>query len=88
MVDVWLNDLWAGSSREELIKPVKDTSEKWKLIPAFLKVRGLVRQHVDSFNYFIEHDIKHILKANEKIQCGADPNFYLKYLDIHIGIVT
>jgi DNA-directed RNA polymerase III subunit RPC2 len=80
MVDVWLRELWADSSREELAKPIKPLSEKWKLIPAFLKVRGLVRQHVDSFNYFIDHDIKKILLANQKIQCEADANFYLKYL--------
>jgi len=47
--------------------PVKEISEKWKLVPAFLKVRGLVRQHIDSFNYFINEDIKHIVKANEKV---------------------
>ncbi len=28
--------------------------DKWHLVPAFLRVRGLVRQHIDSFDHFIE----------------------------------
>ncbi len=52
--------------------------EKWKLIPLFLKVRGLVKQHIDSFNYFINTEIKNILEANNKITCEADPSFYMK----------
>jgi DNA-directed RNA polymerase III subunit RPC2 len=44
-----------------------------------------VKQHVDSFNYFINVDMKKIMKANEKIVSFADPTFYLKYLDIHVG---
>ena len=54
-------------------------------MPAFLKTKGLVKQHVDSFNYFINVDLKKIVKANEKIVSFADPTFYLKYLDIHVG---
>ena len=33
------------------------SQEKWKLLPAFLKVKGLVRQHIDSFNYFINTEV-------------------------------
>ena len=44
-----------------------------------------MKQHVDSFNYFINVDMKKIMKANEKIVSFADPTFYLKYLDIHVG---
>jgi DNA-directed RNA polymerase III subunit RPC2 len=54
-------------------------------LPAFLKVKGLVKQHLDSFNYFIETDLKKIVKANEKILSDVDPEFYLKYLDIRVG---
>lgn len=54
--------------------------EKAKLIPAFLAVRGLVKQHIDSFNYFINVDIKKIMLANHKVTCAADPNFFLKYV--------
>ena len=48
-------------------------------------MKGLVKQHIDSFNHFINIDIKKIVAANSKIVCDADPNFYMKYLDINIG---
>jgi DNA-directed RNA polymerase III subunit RPC2 len=54
-------------------------------VPAFLKTKGLVKQHIDSYNYFINVEIKKIVKANEKVLSFADPTFYLKYLDIHVG---
>lgn len=59
--------------------------EKWKLVPAFLKVKGLVKQHVDSFNYFINDDIKKIVQANDRVTSDADPSFYLKYLNVQVG---
>lgn len=52
--------------------------DKWKLVPAFLKVKGLVKQHVDSFNYFVNVEIKKIVQANEKVLTDVDPTFYLK----------
>jgi hypothetical protein len=42
------------------------------------QVRGLVKQHIESFNYFINHDIHKIMTANERVACDVDPNFYLK----------
>lgn len=59
--------------------------EKWKLVPAFLKVKGLVKQHIDSFNYFINIEIKKIVQANDKVLSDADPLFYLKYLNVYVG---
>ncbi|XP_068705242.1 DNA-directed RNA polymerase III subunit RPC2-like [Montipora capricornis] len=70
---------------EDISKPIKTVEDKWKLLPAFLKVKGLVKQHIDSFNYFVNVDIKKIMKANEKITTDADPVWYLKYLNIYVG---
>ena len=70
---------------EDLAKPVNTVEEKWKLLPAFLKVKGLVKQHIDSFNYFINTEIKKIMKAKELVTSDADPMFYLKYLSISVG---
>uniref|UniRef100_A0A672R237 DNA-directed RNA polymerase subunit beta n=1 Tax=Sinocyclocheilus grahami TaxID=75366 RepID=A0A672R237_SINGR len=72
--------------QEEFAAPVDTVEEKWKLLPAFLKVKGLVKQHIDSFNYFINVEIKKIMKANEKITSDADPMWYLKYLNIYVGM--
>ena len=64
--------------------------DKWKLIPEFLKVRGLVKQHIESFDYFINVDIKNIIKAqtNQYVRSEQDSGFYLKYLDIRVGMPT
>ena len=59
--------------------------EKWKLVPAFLGVKGLVKQHINSFNYLINEDIRNIVMTNDKITSNADPMFYLKYLDVRVG---
>ena len=71
----------------KLAAPIKTLKDKFELLPAFLKVRGLVRQHIDSFNYLINEEIKKIIhaKANEKVTCDTDPNFYLRYTNIHVG---
>lgn len=71
----------------KLHNDIKSTDEKWKLIPAFHKLRGLVRQHIDSFNYFINIDIKNIVKAKSNclIKSDSNPYFYMKYKDIRIG---
>jgi DNA-directed RNA polymerase III subunit RPC2 len=58
---------------------VTDIQDKWELLPAFLKVKGLVKQHIDSFNYFVDVDLKKILKANEYVLSDVDPTFFLKY---------
>nr|ANJ43283.1 RNA polymerase III subunit B [Sugiyamaella mastotermitis] len=69
-----------------LTDPINTAQDKWNLLPAFLKVKGLVKQHLDSFNYFIDVDLKKIVKANERILSDVDPEFYLKYLDIRVGV--
>jgi DNA-directed RNA polymerase III subunit RPC2 len=61
-----------------LTAPIKTIEDKFKLLPAFLKIRGLVKQHIDSFNYLINHDIRKIVQANERVTCDVDPNFYIK----------
>ncbi|ELP90581.1 DNA-directed RNA polymerase III subunit RPC2, putative [Entamoeba invadens IP1] len=65
-------------------RPVNTAEDKWRLIPAFVKSRGLVRQHIDSFNYFIDEEIRQIVRANDKVTCDADSKFYLKYLDVWV----
>ncbi|XP_063218109.1 DNA-directed RNA polymerase III subunit RPC2 [Bacillus rossius redtenbacheri] len=79
----FLND--RDCSQNKISEPIKPLEEKWKLVPAFLKVKGLVKQHIDSFNYFINVEIKKIVKANEKVISDADPLFYVKYLNVSVG---
>ncbi|XP_016091773.1 DNA-directed RNA polymerase III subunit RPC2 [Sinocyclocheilus grahami] len=81
-----LQEVFGEMTPQQLAAPVDTVEEKWKLLPAFLKVKGLVKQHIDSFNYFINVEIKKIMKANEKITSDADPMWYLKYLNIYVGM--
>jgi DNA-directed RNA polymerase III subunit RPC2 len=81
----WLKELWATEDKAKLAEPIKNLEDKWKLLPAFLKVRGLCRQHIESYNHFVTTEIKQIMLANQKIECDADPNFFLKYTDIRVG---
>lgn len=40
--------------------------QKWKLLPHFLKLRGLMRQHIDSYDYFVNVDISKVSKAGRR----------------------
>lgn len=62
-----------------------DTNQNYELIKLFFKEKTLVRQHIDSFNYFVDHELKSILDANNIVDSDIDHTFYLKYLDIRVG---
>ena len=83
--DALLEPFYHGKS---LTEPIDTAKDKWILLPAFLKVKGLVKQHIDSFNYFLEVEIKKIVKANQKVLSDIDPKFYLKYTDVYVGRPT
>jgi DNA-directed RNA polymerase III subunit RPC2 len=74
-------------SMNDLTKPIKEVEEKWKLLPYFLQMRGLMRQHIDSFDHFTNVDMKEIVaaKSNHEVTSEADPKFFLQYTDIYIG---
>jgi len=76
----WCPELY---NKKKLTHPLT-CEDKWKLLPAFLKIKGLVRQHLDSFNYLINHDLSKILKANEEIRVDCDQYWYLQYKKIHL----
>eukprot|EP00388_Colpodella_angusta_P000296 GDKJ01001131.1.p1 GENE.GDKJ01001131.1~~GDKJ01001131.1.p1 ORF type:complete len:1201 (+),score=305.88 GDKJ01001131.1:22-3624(+) len=71
----------------KMSKSIPEVKDKWALLPAFLKAKGLVKQHIDSFNYFVRTEIKNIVraKANCCVTSDVDSNFYLRYLDVHVG---
>ncbi|CAN6855574.1 unnamed protein product [Brassica oleracea] len=72
--------------KKKLSAPIKSTADKFQLVPEFLKVRGLVKQHLDSFNYFINVGIKKIARANSRITSTLDPSIYLwSFKDVYVG---
>ncbi|KAH9686445.1 DNA-directed RNA polymerase III subunit 2 [Citrus sinensis] len=71
--------------KQKLAAPVKSVVDKFQLLPEFLKVRGLVKQHLDSFNYFVNTGIRKIVRANDRIVSGIDPSIFLRFKDVRIG---
>ncbi|XP_059456105.1 DNA-directed RNA polymerase III subunit 2 isoform X1 [Corylus avellana] len=71
--------------KQFLAAPIKSAVDKFQLVPEFLKVRGLVKQHLDSFNYFVNIGIKKIVRANNRIVSSVDPDIYLEFKDVKIG---
>ncbi|XP_012459628.1 DNA-directed RNA polymerase III subunit 2 [Gossypium raimondii] len=71
--------------KQKLAAPIKSAVDKFQLLPEFLKVRGLVKQHLDSFNYFVNTGIKKIVRANDRIVSDIDPSIYLRFKDVRIG---
>ena len=51
-------------------------------------MKGLVKQHIDSFNHFIEVELKKIVRANQTVVSDVDPKFYLTYTNIYVGKPT
>ena len=62
-------------------------ADKWKLLPAFLSARGLVKQHIDSFNYLVTRDIHQIVMAqsNKRLTSDVDPKWFAEYENVTIG---
>eukprot|EP01071_Lankesteria_metandrocarpae_P009672 Lankesteria_metandrocarpae@DN5237_c0_g1_i3.p1 len=69
------------------MNPVKGVQDKWQLLPAFLKLKGLVKQHIDSYNHFVQFEMKNIVRANANriIKSDVDPAFFIEFLDIRVG---
>ncbi|KAL1218047.1 DNA-directed RNA polymerase III subunit 2 [Cardamine amara subsp. amara] len=83
--DIDLDDVEHFIDKKKLAAPIKSTVDKFQLVPEFLKVRGLVKQHLDSFNYFINVGIKKIVQANSRITSTIDPSIYLRFKGVRVG---
>ena len=55
--------------------------DAWVVLNAFFEEKGLVRQHLDSFNVFLEENLQKIVKENPKIIPDI-PDFYINFGDI------
>ncbi|MHA1379926.1 MAG: DNA-directed RNA polymerase subunit B [Candidatus Helarchaeota archaeon] len=56
----------------------------WMVMKAFFAEKGLVRQHLDSYNYFIEHTLQQIVDEIGKIEFDIS-QFYVKLGKISVG---
>lgn len=73
---------------DDLLKPVNTMKDKWRLLPYFLKTEGLVKHHIDSYNYFVTTEIQSIVRANANrmIRSDVDPSFFIEFLDARVGM--
>jgi DNA-directed RNA polymerase III subunit RPC2 len=108
---------------KKLTDPISTKEDKFQLLPAFLKVKGMAHsspsspvsrsvlannpsfyrpsktvsslciptamihtttdsfhRHIDSYNFFVEQEIKEIVATNQTIRSDVDSNFWLKYV--------
>ncbi|KAK4241407.1 hypothetical protein C8A03DRAFT_30504 [Achaetomium macrosporum] len=73
---------------KKLTDAISTKEDKYQLLPAFLKVKGLVKQHIDSYNFFVEQEIKDIVRANRSIRSDQEKDFWLEFTDIRVGTPT
>eukprot|EP00927_Polykrikos_kofoidii_P028729 TRINITY_DN25000_c0_g1_i1.p1 TRINITY_DN25000_c0_g1~~TRINITY_DN25000_c0_g1_i1.p1 ORF type:complete len:1285 (+),score=203.20 TRINITY_DN25000_c0_g1_i1:75-3929(+) len=66
---------------------VPSMADKWRLVDLFLEYKGLVTQHIESYNYFINVGLHDIVKAssNIEVRSESDPKWFLKYEAIRVG---
>ena len=76
-----------GASRTPLDAPIGSLREKWRVLPHFLKLRGLMRQHIDSYDHFVNVEMRQIVQSPSacEIRSDYDPKFYLRYTDCWVG---
>ncbi|KAJ3622585.1 hypothetical protein Zmor_004495 [Zophobas morio] len=67
------------------ISDLLDLNES-KLLPAFLKVKGLVKQHIESFNHFVETEMSNIMSANREVRSSENSDFYVRYHNIYVDM--
>lgn len=72
-----------GHEKSPLDAPVRSLKDKWRLLPHFLALRSLMRQHIDSFDHFVSVEMKQIVQSPSacEIRSDHDPKFYLRYED-------
>ncbi|KAL3762320.1 hypothetical protein ACHAW5_006320, partial [Stephanodiscus triporus] len=76
-----------GASRTPLDAPIGSLRDKWRVLPHFLRLRGLMRQHIDSFDHFVGVEMRQIVQSPSacEIRSDHDPKFYLRYTDCWVG---
>jgi DNA-directed RNA polymerase subunit B len=58
--------------------------DRWIVIERFIKEKGLVRQHINSYNDFIARKLREIVEEESIVQTSS-PNFYAVITDVRIG---
>jgi DNA-directed RNA polymerase III subunit RPC2 len=70
--------------------PLKDPRDKNRLIGSLRAMKGFSKQHIESFNEFINERLQKIVtsKVNYRVTSEADPEFFLEYESISVSKPT
>ncbi|HDD64409.1 MAG TPA: DNA-directed RNA polymerase subunit B, partial [Thermoprotei archaeon] len=60
------------------------SEDRWKLVEAYIKEKGLVRQHLDSYNHFIQHVLQQIIDEQGIIETEI-PGLFIRLGKIEVG---
>ena len=58
--------------------------DRWTVIESFFNEKGFVRQHLDSFNDFVERRLQEVIDEQAKIETDIE-GFYVKFGKIRAG---
>jgi len=58
--------------------------DRWVVVESFIREKGLVRQHINSYNDFIARRLREIIEEESIVQTSS-PNFYAVITDVRIG---
>mmetsp|Transcript_89509 Transcript_89509/g.186995 ORF Transcript_89509/g.186995 Transcript_89509/m.186995 type:complete len:1198 (-) Transcript_89509:105-3698(-) len=87
----WFRQAWPRkertSYRDTGLEEAPSMADKWMLVDLFLEYKGLVTQHISSYNHFVKQGLKEIMSAqsNVIIRSESDPKWFLRYENIHLG---
>ncbi len=59
--------------------------DAWLILKKLFEEKGLVRQHLDSYNDFIEHQMQEIVEESAQVIPDI-PGFKIKFNKIHVGL--
>ena len=60
-------------------------SDKWVVLKSLFDEKGLVRQHLDSYNNFIEHEMQSIVYESGEVIPDI-PGFKIHFGQIKVGV--
>jgi len=72
------------------INPLADPKIKNKLIRSLYGLQGFAKQHIDSFDEFVNFRITEIItsKLNRRVVSDSVPSFWLEYTAIRVALPT
>ena len=58
--------------------------DEWTVIQKFFEENSLVKQQIDSFNYFLDHSLLSIIKENKTTSLGDVKNTKIEITNIYV----